>query len=47
MDKNYDFLNVGCYNMDIGCYNFTKEQEYFGHTKFLNEKIDLQALNIR
>ena len=47
MDKNYDFLNAGCHNMDIGYHNFIKEKEYFHHTKFLNEKINLQALNAR
>ena len=40
MDKNYDFL-------DAECHNFIKEYGYFHHTKFLNEKADLQALNVR
>ena len=42
MDKKYDFLDAVCHNMDIGCYNFIKQQENFCHIKFLNEKIDLQ-----
>ena len=45
VDKNYDFLDIRCHNMNIGCYNFNKEQKYFRHTKFLNEKMDQQVLN--
>ena len=37
-------MDAGCHNMNIECYNFFKGQEYFRHTKFLNEKIDLSGI---
>ena len=33
--------------MNIRCHNFLKKLEYFHHINFINEKIDLQVLNIR